>query len=62
MTLKEAQDLKTMYEGYINELLSNFHGLTKLKINNIFLSDMEITSIEADHKKFTYTVELDIRL
>ena len=62
MTLEEAQELKSKYESYINEILSNFHGLTKLKINNIFLSDMEITSIEADHKKFIYTVELDIRL
>ena len=63
MTLEEAQDLKSKYESYINELLCNFHNLTKLKINNIFLSDIELTAIgEGPNKKFIYTVELDIRL
>ena len=63
MTLEEAQELKSKYESYINELLSNFHGLTKLKINNIFLSGMDIgTMKDGPNKKFMYTVELDIRL
>ena len=63
MTLKEAQDLKYKYESDINDLLNIFHNLTKLKISNIILSDIEITSISSrPNKKFIYTVELDIRL
>jgi len=63
-TLGEIQVLKSKYENDISDLLCIFHNLTKLKINNIFLSDMEITSIEdsPNNKKFIYTVELDIKL
>ena len=63
MTLKKVQDLKYKYESDINDLLNIFHNLTKLKINNVIISDIEITSISSSpNKKFLYTVELDIRL
>ena len=62
-TLGEIQVLKSKYENYINDLLNIFHNLTKLKIDNVILSDIEITSISpSPNKKFMYTVELDIRL
>ena len=63
MTLEEVQNLKSKYEDIISEMLCMFNNLTKLKINNIFLSDIDIGTIEdGPNKKFLYTVELDIRL
>ena len=63
MTLEEVYDLKYKYESDINHLLDIFHNLTKLKIDDIILSDIEVTSISSNpNKKFLYTVELDIRL